>query len=523
LTTNSYRDYELIYYINDVTIDNEEVLVEYGAVGTATGTYEYGLQRLSVEHVNEAKEYYLYNGTGNVTQTTAENGSMFLRYTYNGEDYDYNTGLQYLRARYYSTGTGNFISQDTYLGNLLNPLSQNRYTYCGNNPVMYDDPSGHFFMDLAFMGGGLYFAYTSAVEAHDYYQETSAPLIEDLTRMAEEAKTVDTCGVEWVNMPDNVIFDESTGMYLSFGCAAQAELYQQKLAMLQELKSQLYSAYAHAILDAISSIPGIGALGDIGNAILYAIEGDYANAAMSGVSAIFGLDDLMKIMKNPASFLDFFKLGKKGGKAATEALGLADNADGVLNQTDEFLEAAADTAKQGDAALDASKHMDDNLLDSVSDTNGKPGLSVIDDTKPAGKPDSPNRPTCPENGVSNGGTVPDFYVGPNGKALPSQYKDWIGTNIQKDLLDQAENPQLQNAINQLYRGNSFIGDGGTADVIRFEQQTGLMLGKNGGSHVQKGIEMAKYIENKILTLDLSPSDRALATQLLEDLYSALGR
>ena len=125
--------------------------------------------------------------------------------------------------------------------------------------------------------------------------------------------------------------------------------------------------------------------------------------------------------------------------------------------------------------------------------------------------------------ASAGGSVPDFYVGPNGKELPSQYKDWIGTNIQKELLEQAENLQLQNAIKQLYRGNSFIGDGGTADVIRFEQQTGLMLGKNGGSHVQKGIDMAKYIENKILTQDLSPSDRALAIQLLEDLYSALGR
>ncbi len=158
----------MIYYINDVTIENEVSLVEYGANGTATGTYEYGLQRLSVEYVNEAKEYYLYNGTGNVTQTTAENGSAFLcytydpfgnvtsinapmtvdiddlnRYTYNGEDYDYNTGLQYLRARYYNTGTGNFISQDTYLGEIISPLSQNRYTYCHNSPIMRDDPSGH--------------------------------------------------------------------------------------------------------------------------------------------------------------------------------------------------------------------------------------------------------------------------------------------------------------------------------------------------------------------------------------------
>ena len=125
--------------------------------------------------------------------------------------------------------------------------------------------------------------------------------------------------------------------------------------------------------------------------------------------------------------------------------------------------------------------------------------------------------------IKKGGTAPDFYIGPNGKVLPNQYKDWIGTNIQKELLDQAENPQLQNAIKQLYRGNSFIGDGGTADAIRFEQQIGLMLGKKGGSHVQKGIDMAKYIENKILTQNLSPSDRALATQLLEDLYRALGR
>lgn len=34
--------------------------------------------------------------------------------------------------------------------------------------------------------------------------------------------------------------------------------------------------------------------------------------------------------------------------------------------------------------------------------------------------------------------------------------------------------------------------------------------------------MARYIKNKISPQDLSPSDRALAKQLLEDLYDALG-
>ena len=163
------------------------------------------------------------------------------------------------------------------------------------------------------------------------------------------------------------------------------------------------------------------------------------------------------------------------------------------------------------------------------DPSGHEGMAYSDDPS-AGSGQSRVEQVDAEvdNGVNagldfEGGLEPDFYVGPNGKVLPSQYKDWIGTNIQKELLDQAENPQLQNAIKQLYRENSFIGDGGTADIIRFEQQTGLMLGKNGGSHVQKGIDMAKYIENKILIQDLSPSDRTLATQLLEDLYNALGR
>ena len=135
---------------------------------------------------------------------------------------------------------------------------------------------------------------------------------------------------------------------------------------------------------------------------------------------------------------------------------------------------------------------------------------------------SENTDLVQKNNVSSSNTI-DYYVGSNGKVLPSQYKDWIGTNIQNELLNKAENPELKNAIKQLYRGKSFIGDGGTANVIKFEQETGIMLGKNGGSHVQKGIDMTSYIQNKILTQNLSDTDRTLATKLLNDLNNALGR
>ena len=50
----------------------------------------------------------------------------------------------------------------------------------------------------------------------------------------------------------------------------------------------------------------------------------------------------------------------------------------------------------------------------------------------------------------------------------------------------------------------------------------LKLKKWGNSN-QKGIDMASYIQNKILTQNLSSTDRALATKLLDDLNSALDR
>lgn len=117
----------------------------------------------------------------------------------------------------------------------------------------------------------------------------------------------------------------------------------------------------------------------------------------------------------------------------------------------------------------------------------------------------------------------DFYVGPNGKALPKEFKKWMGKNQRESLLKKAKNPTLKNAINQMYRPGSFIGDGGTASVIEFEKATGLRLGKNGNTHVQKGREMIRYIEKKVLSQkSISFGDRKMAEQLVKDLKKAIG-
>ena len=56
---------------------------------------------------------------------------------YRGYFYDFETGLYYLRSRYYDPEIGRFINADdtNYLGYDDTPLSMNLFSYCENNPV----------------------------------------------------------------------------------------------------------------------------------------------------------------------------------------------------------------------------------------------------------------------------------------------------------------------------------------------------------------------------------------------------
>ena len=83
---------------------------------------------------------YLISGL-RYTDTT---GNSFA---YNGESRD-DTGFDYLRARYYDSQEGTFLTEDSYPGEDTDPLSQNRYSYVQNNPVNYTDPSGHFWNSI---------------------------------------------------------------------------------------------------------------------------------------------------------------------------------------------------------------------------------------------------------------------------------------------------------------------------------------------------------------------------------------
>ena len=163
---DTYNYYEERNYVNDVNREHTEVLETYGHDGKARETYSYGKGRASYLNNQTGDSYnYLTNQSGSVTGLTKDGQAVASSsynlygarktstdttgnpFAYNGEARD-DTGLDYLRARYYDSQGGTFLTEDSYPGEDTDPLSQNRYSYVQNNPVNYTDPSGHFWNSI---------------------------------------------------------------------------------------------------------------------------------------------------------------------------------------------------------------------------------------------------------------------------------------------------------------------------------------------------------------------------------------
>jgi RHS repeat-associated protein len=119
----------------------------------------YGLGRIS-ENQGGSTEYYLGDALGSVRQLVDADGVITLAksyapygevilsagagqtsYGFTGETTDA-SGLVYLRARYYASNDGRFLSRDTWAGDMARPMSYNAWLYVHGNPVNYADPLG---------------------------------------------------------------------------------------------------------------------------------------------------------------------------------------------------------------------------------------------------------------------------------------------------------------------------------------------------------------------------------------------
>ena len=84
------------------------------------------------------------------TGELAETLGKVQPFRYRGYVFDEETGLYYLRSRYYNPRWGRFVNADVILFQEKTSGKHNLFTYCHNAPINYADPSG---MSIIALGG----------------------------------------------------------------------------------------------------------------------------------------------------------------------------------------------------------------------------------------------------------------------------------------------------------------------------------------------------------------------------------
>ena len=152
------------YLVDDLNPTGYSQVMDEIVGGVVQREYTYGLQRVSQYQVISnlwTPSFYVYDGAGSVRQlanaagavtdtyeydafgvTLSHTGTMPINYMYRGEQYDAGLGLYYLRARYYNSLTGRFLSRDPEAGKAKIPATLHKYLYAAGDPVNMADPRG---------------------------------------------------------------------------------------------------------------------------------------------------------------------------------------------------------------------------------------------------------------------------------------------------------------------------------------------------------------------------------------------
>jgi len=83
-----------------------------------------------------------------------QEGTLPTDFGFTGQRHVPGTGPIFMHARYYHAGLGRFISADTVAPG-IGSQGLNRYMYVWGNPILYNDPSGHFDPVTVVIIGGL--------------------------------------------------------------------------------------------------------------------------------------------------------------------------------------------------------------------------------------------------------------------------------------------------------------------------------------------------------------------------------
>jgi RHS repeat-associated protein len=129
-------------------IAGREVLTGDTTRGPAPGTFYYHRNHINSSSVvtdgsGAERTRIVYLPFGEIWQP-ASAGLDTVTSKYTGKELDEETGLYYYGARYYDPAIGRFASPDPIVPSVSDAQSFNRYSYVRNNPIVYTDPTGHF-------------------------------------------------------------------------------------------------------------------------------------------------------------------------------------------------------------------------------------------------------------------------------------------------------------------------------------------------------------------------------------------
>ena len=140
--------------------DGDALIAEVDAsANQVTRSYTWGADGLVSDHAGTQSRFYLFDALGNARSLLDPNGNLLTSVAYTaygtpigtplpstpfgwqgqaGCYSDSESGLVYMRTRYYAPGLGRFVCRDPigFAGGI------NLYAYCDGDPINYWDPSG---------------------------------------------------------------------------------------------------------------------------------------------------------------------------------------------------------------------------------------------------------------------------------------------------------------------------------------------------------------------------------------------
>lgn len=349
---------------------------------------------------------------------------------------DDTTGNYQFGNRTYTPDTGTWLQPDntrgpgapTSLSIGTDPLVANRYSYVNGDPINLSDPSGHF-IDFSSFFRGLFAAMEGPTVDEDQDLVTSDEgtiyrIAIDTANQGDISKADGNFSrddVEAAAAGGEKLEDVVRQILADTEYAGDEEVVRALAAETQRIAANLltednsweeidtdrpngFMSVAHTVLDVAGFVPGVGAIADVANAALYALEGDWKNAAISLAGAAFdGATALRGALNSVDVMSDVTRVANNIGDIdrAVDGLDAAADARRAVENATPRLPDTPNACKVNSFAPDTEVLMADGSIRPIS-------LIAVGDIVLA---------TDPETGEQGPREVTDIIVGDGAKEL----------------------------------------------------------------------------------------------------------